>query len=93
MLTRNNLTEEDIQWLVPHQANKRIIEATAKRVGVRPNKVMVNIHKYGNTTSATLPLLLADYENELKKGDNLIFAAFGGGFTWGAIYLKWAYNS
>ena len=93
MLTRNNLTEEDIQWLVPHQANKRIIEATAKRVGVRPNKVMVNIHKYGNTTSATLPLLLADCENELKKGDNLIFAAFGGGFTWGAIYLKWAYNS
>lgn len=93
MLTRNNLTEEDIQWLVPHQANKRIIEATAKRVGVGPNKVMVNIHKYGNTTSATLPLLLADYENELKKGDNLIFAAFGGGFTWGAIYLKWAYNS
>ena len=93
MLTRNNLTEEDIQWLVPHQANKRIIEATAKRVGVRLNKVMMNIHKYGNTTSATLPLLLADYEKELKKGDNLIFAAFGGGFTWGAIYLKWAYNS
>ena len=93
MLTRNNLTEEDIQWLVPHQANKRIIEATAKRVGVGPNKVMINIHKYGNTTSATLPLLLADYEKELKKGDNLIFAAFGGGFTWGAIYLKWAYNS
>jgi len=93
MLTRNNLTEEDIQWLVPHQANKRIIEATAKRVGVGPNKVMMNIHKYGNTTSATLPLLLADYEKELKKGDNLIFAAFGGGFTWGAIYLKWAYNS
>jgi len=93
MLTRNNLTEEDIQWLVAHQANKRIIEATAKRVGVGPNKVMMNIHKYGNTTSATLPLLLADYEKELKKGDNLIFAAFGGGFTWGAIYLKWAYNS
>ena len=93
MLTRNNLREEDIQWLVPHQANKRIIEATAKRVGVGPNKVMMNIHKYGNTTSATLPLLLADYEKELKKGDNLIFAAFGGGFTWGAIYLKWAYNS
>ena len=93
MLIRNNLTEEDIQWLVPHQANKRIIEATAKRVGVGPNKVMMNIHKYGNTTSATLPLLLADYEKELKKGDNLIFAAFGGGFTWGAIYLKWAYNS
>ncbi|PQJ80069.1 beta-ketoacyl-ACP synthase III [Polaribacter porphyrae] len=93
MLTRNNLKEEDIQWLVPHQANKRIIEATANRVGVGPEKVMMNIHKYGNTTSATLPLLLADYENQLKKGDNLIFAAFGGGFTWGAIYLKWAYNS
>lgn len=92
MLTRNNLTKEDIQWLVPHQANKRIIEATANRVGVEPEKVMVNIHKYGNTTSATLPLLLADYENQLKKGDNLIFAAFGGGFTWGAIYLTWAYN-
>lgn len=93
MLTRNDLTEKDIQWLVPHQANKRIIEATANRVGVAPEKVMMNIHRYGNTTSATLPLLLADYENQLKKGDNLIFAAFGGGFTWGAIYLKWAYNS
>mgnify|MGYP000583780016 CR=1 FL=1 len=93
MLTRNSLTKEDVQWLVPHQANKRIIEATAKRVGVGSEKVMMNIHKYGNTTSATLPLLLADYEKELKKGDNLIFAAFGGGFTWGAIYLKWAYNS
>lgn len=93
MLTRNKLTKEDVQWLVPHQANKRIIEATAKRVGVGSEKVMMNIHKYGNTTSATLPLLLADYEKELKKGDNLIFAAFGGGFTWGAIYLKWAYNS
>ena len=93
MLTRNNLTEEDIQWLVPHQANKRIIEATAKRVGVGSEKVMMNIQNYGNTTSATLPLLIADYENQLKKGDNLIFAAFGGGFTWGAIYLKWAYNS
>ncbi len=93
MLTRNNLTEKDIQWLVAHQANKRIIEATANRVGVGSDKVMMNIHKYGNTTSATLPLLLADYENQLKKGDNLIFAAFGGGFTWGAIYLKWAYNA
>jgi len=93
MLTRNNLTKDDVQWLVPHQANKRIIEATANRVGVESEKVMMNIHKYGNTTSATLPLLLADYENQLKKGDNLIFAAFGGGFTWGAIYLKWAYNS
>ncbi|APZ45601.1 ketoacyl-ACP synthase III [Polaribacter reichenbachii] len=93
MLTRNNLSEKDIQWLVPHQANKRIIEATANRVGVGPEKVMMNIQKYGNTTSGTLPLLLADYESQLKKGDNLIFAAFGGGFTWGAIYLKWAYNS
>ncbi|KAB1160821.1 ketoacyl-ACP synthase III [Tenacibaculum aiptasiae] len=93
MLTRNNLTKDDIQWLVPHQANKRIIEATANRVGLESDRVMMNIHKYGNTTSATLPLLLADYEKELKKGDNLIFAAFGGGFTWGAIYLKWAYNS
>ena len=93
MLTRNNLAEEDIQWLVPHQANKRIIQATANRVGVGPEKVMMNIQNYGNTTSGTLPLLLADYEKQLKKGDNLIFAAFGGGFTWGAIYLKWAYNS
>ena len=93
MLTRNNLTEEDIQWLVAHQANKRIIQATANRVGVSSEKVMMNIHRYGNTTSATLPLLLADYENQLKKGDNLIFAAFGGGFTWGAAYVKWAYDS
>ena len=93
MLLRNQLTNDDISWLVPHQANKRIIEATAKRVNLDAAKVMMNIHKYGNTTSATLPLLLADYEHQLKKGDNLIFAAFGGGFTWGAIYLKWAYNS
>jgi 3-oxoacyl-[acyl-carrier-protein] synthase-3 len=93
MLTRNNLVKDDIQWLAPHQANNRIIEATARRVGLESDKVMVNIHKYGNTTSGTLPLLLADYENQLKKGDNIIFAAFGGGFTWGAIYLKWAYNS
>jgi 3-oxoacyl-[acyl-carrier-protein] synthase-3 len=93
MLTRNQLTNDDISWLVPHQANKRIIEATAKRVNLDASKVMMNIYKYGNTTSATLPLLLADYEHQLKKGDNLIFAAFGGGFTWGAIYLKWAYNS
>ena len=93
MLVRNSLSNDDINWLVPHQANKRIIEATAKRVNLESSKVMMNIHKYGNTTSATLPLLLADYENQLKKGDNLIFAAFGGGFTWGAIYLKWAYNS
>ncbi len=93
MLTRNNISKDDVNWLVPHQANKRIIEATARRIDLDASKVMMNIHKYGNTTSATLPLLLADYEKELKKGDNLIFAAFGGGFTWGAIYLKWAYNS
>ncbi len=92
ILERNNLTKETVNWLVPHQANKRIIEATANRIGLDSDKVMMNIHKYGNTTSATLPLLLNDYEKELKKGDNLIFAAFGGGFTWGAIYLKWAYN-
>jgi 3-oxoacyl-[acyl-carrier-protein] synthase-3 len=93
MLTRNHLKEEDIQWLAAHQANKRIIEATANRVGVTSEKVMMNIHRYGNTTSATIPLLLADYERQLKKGDNLIFAAFGGGFTWGAAFVKWAYNS
>nr|WP_299343564.1 beta-ketoacyl-ACP synthase III [Allomuricauda sp.] len=93
VMDRNDLTHEDVQWLVPHQANKRIIDATGNRMGLDADKVMVNIHKYGNTTSATLPLLLHDYEKQLKKGDNLIFAAFGGGFTWGAIYLKWAYNS
>lgn len=89
----NHLTNEDVQWLVPHQANKRIIDATARRMGVDESKVMVNIQRYGNTTSGTLPLCLHDYEKQLKKGDNLVFAAFGGGFTWGAIYLKWAYNS
>ncbi|UOB19294.1 beta-ketoacyl-ACP synthase III [Abyssalbus ytuae] len=93
IMKRNNLTHNDVHWLVPHQANKRIIDATASRMGIDNSKVMVNIEKYGNTTSATLPLLLRDYENQLKKGDNLIFAAFGGGFTWGSIYLKWAYNS
>ncbi|MEM8763223.1 MAG: beta-ketoacyl-ACP synthase III [Bacteroidota bacterium] len=93
VMDRNELTHDDVQWLVPHQANKRIIDATANRMGLSDEKVMMNIHKYGNTTSATLPLLLNDYESKLKKGDNLIFAAFGGGFTWGAIYLKWAYNS
>lgn len=93
IMERNNLTHNDVQWLVPHQANKRIVEATAKRMGLNESKVMMNIHKYGNTTSATLPLLLHDYEKQLKKGDNLVFAAFGGGFTWGSIYLKWAYNS
>ncbi len=92
IMERNNLSEQDVAWLVPHQANKRIIDATANRMGLDNSKVMMNIDKYGNTTSATLPLLLFDYENKLKKGDNLVFAAFGGGFTWGAIYLKWAYN-
>ena len=93
MLTRNNLTKEDITWLAAHQANKRIIEATANRIRLDSSKVMMNIQKYGNTTSATLPLLLADYEKQLTKGDTIIFAAFGGGFTWGSIYFKWAYNS
>lgn len=93
IMERNNLTDSDVAWLVPHQANKRIIDATAKRMGLANDKVMMNIQHYGNTTSATLPLLLHDYERQLKKGDNLVFAAFGGGFTWGSIYLKWAYNS
>ena len=92
IMKRNNLTHDDINWLVPHQANKRIIDATANRMDLNEEKVMVNIHRYGNTTSATLPLLLADFEDQLKKGDNLILASFGGGFTWGAIYLKWAYT-
>jgi len=90
---RNNLKSEDITWLVPHQANKRIIDATASRVGISEGKVMMNIERYGNTTGGTIPLLLWDYEKQLKKGDNLILAAFGGGFTWGAVYVKWAYNS
>ncbi|MBT8206061.1 MAG: ketoacyl-ACP synthase III [Eudoraea sp.] len=93
IMDRNNLTHDDVNWLVAHQANKRIIDATAKRMELEKSKVMMNIEKYGNTTSATLPLLLHDYEAQLKKGDDLVFAAFGGGFTWGAIYLKWAYNS
>ncbi|WP_400191224.1 beta-ketoacyl-ACP synthase III [Hymenobacter sp. B81] len=89
---RNHLTPDTIAWLVPHQANKRIIDATAQRVGIGPEKVMLNIHKYGNTTNATIPLCLWDYESQLKQGDDLIFAAFGGGFTWGALYVKWAYD-
>lgn len=93
ILERNGLSKDDVAWLAAHQANKRIIDATAKRIELDPNKVMMNIHKYGNTTSATLPLLLHDYESQLKKGDNIIFAAFGGGFTWGSIYLKWAYSA
>ncbi len=92
IMERNDLTHDDVNWLVPHQANKRIIDATAHRMGLDHSKVMMNIQRYGNTTSATLPLLLSDYESQLKKGDNLVFAAFGGGFTWGSIYLKWAYN-
>lgn len=92
IMQRNNLTHDDVNWLVAHQANKRIIDATSSRMGVDDSKVLINIEKYGNTTSATLPLLLFDFEKKLKKGDNLIFAAFGGGFTWGSIYLKWAYN-
>jgi 3-oxoacyl-[acyl-carrier-protein] synthase-3 len=92
VMERNHLSKEDVAWLVPHQANKRIIDATANRMGVGPEKVMLNIQRYGNTTSATIPLCLWDYEKQLKKGDNLILAAFGGGFTWGSIYLKWAYD-
>ncbi len=93
ILERNNLTKDNVSWLAAHQANKRIIDATAQRIELEEEKVMMNIEKYGNTTSATLPLLLNDYESKLKKGDNVIFAAFGGGFNWGSIYLKWAYNS
>lgn len=93
IMERNKLTADDVDWLVPHQANKRIIDATANRMGVTEDKVMMNIDKYGNTTSGTIPLLLWDYEKKLKKGDNLVLAAFGGGFTWGSIYLKWAYDA
>jgi 3-oxoacyl-[acyl-carrier-protein] synthase-3 len=89
IMERNGLNSNNVAWLVPHQANRRIIEATANRMGVGMEKVMMNIHKYGNTTAATIPLCLWDYESQLKKGDNLILAAFGGGFTWGAMYLKW----
>jgi len=92
IMGRNQLENKDVNWLVPHQANKRIIDATAERMGLSSEKVMMNIDRYGNTTSATLPLLLKDYESQLKKGDKLIFAAFGGGFTWGAGYLIWAYD-
>jgi 3-oxoacyl-[acyl-carrier-protein] synthase-3 len=92
ILKRNNLTNKDVNWLVPHQANKRIIDATAQRMNLEDEKVLMNIERYGNTTAATLPLVLFDFENQLKKGDTIIFAAFGGGFTWGSIYLKWAYD-
>lgn len=93
IMEKNNLTSDDVDWLVPHQANLRIIDATATRMGLPKEKVMINIQRYGNTTAGTLPLCLWDWEKQLKKGDNLILSAFGGGFTWGAVYLKWAYNS
>ena len=91
IMEKNNLTGDDVAWLVPHQANKRIIDATARRMGVGTDKVMLNIQKYGNTTNGTIPLCLWEWEDKLKKGDNIVLAAFGGGFTWGSIYLKWAY--
>ena len=93
ILERNNLTGDDVAWLVPHQANKRIIDATANRMGLSPEKVMLNIDRYGNTTNGTIPLCLWDWEKKLHKGDNIILAAFGGGFTWGAIWIKWSYDS
>lgn len=92
LLERNHLTGEDIAWLVPHQANKRIIDATSSRMGLAPEKVMLNIQRYGNTTAATIPLCLWDWEKQLKKGDKLVLAAFGGGFTWGATLVTWAYD-
>ncbi|QDH77685.1 ketoacyl-ACP synthase III [Echinicola soli] len=92
IMAKNNLKGDDIAWLVPHQANKRIIDATANRMNVGPEKVMINIEKYGNTTAGTIPLCLWDYESKLNKGDNIILAAFGGGFTWGSVYLKWGYD-
>jgi 3-oxoacyl-[acyl-carrier-protein] synthase-3 len=92
IMKKNNLTSEDISWLVPHQANLRIIEATARRMGIRREQVMINIDRYGNTTSATIPLCLWEWEDQLRKGDNLVLSAFGGGFTWGSILLKWAYD-
>jgi 3-oxoacyl-[acyl-carrier-protein] synthase III len=93
IMKRNDLNNESVDWLVAHQANKRIVGATASRMKLEDEKVLMNIERYGNTTSATLPLLLSDFEKQFKKGDNIIFATFGGGFTWGSIYLKWAYNS
>jgi 3-oxoacyl-[acyl-carrier-protein] synthase-3 len=93
IMEKNGLKSNDIAWLVPHQANMRIIEATARRMGIKKEQVMINIDRSGNTTSATLPLCLWEWENQLKKGDNVILAAFGGGFTWGSIWLKWAYDT
>lgn len=93
IMERNQLSSDNVAWLVPHQANKRIIDATAERMGLPYDRVMYTIHKYGNTTSATIPLNLWEYESKLRKGDNLVLAAFGGGFTWGAMYVKWGYDS
>lgn len=93
IMERNSLTADDVAWLVPHQANKRIIDATANRMGVTTDKVMINIERYGNTTNGTIPLCLWEWESRLKKGDNIVLAAFGGGFTWGSVYLKWAYDT
>ncbi len=92
IMERNSLTADDVTWLVPHQANKRIIDATRERMGLDEAKVMVNIERYGNTTNGTLPLCLWEWEPQLKKGDNIVLAAFGGGFTWGAAYIRWAYD-
>ena len=91
IMERNHLKGDDVDWLIPHQANLRIIDATANRMGLTKEKVMVNIEKYGNTTSGTIPLCIWEWENKLKKGDNIILAAFGGGFTWGSVFVKWAY--
>jgi len=93
IMEKNNLSSEDVAWLVPHQANKRIIDATARRMGISDEKVMHNIVRYGNTTNGTIPICLWEWEKKLKKGDNLILSAFGGGFSWGSVYVKWAYNS
>jgi 3-oxoacyl-[acyl-carrier-protein] synthase-3 len=93
IMERNQLTAENVDWLVPHQANLRIIDATAERMGIGRDKIMINIDRFGNTTNGTLPLLLWEWENKLKKGDNLVLSAFGGGFTWGSVYIRWAYDS
>lgn len=93
IMNKNDITPENLAWLVPHQANMRIIDAVARRMKISPDQVMINIQKYGNTTAATIPLCLYDYEKQLKKGDNIILAAFGAGFTWGSVYLKWAYDT
>ncbi|OJU47768.1 MAG: hypothetical protein BGN96_00810 [Bacteroidales bacterium 45-6] len=92
IMERNHLTNEDVDWFVPHQANLRIIDAAAKRMGLSSDKVMINIEKYGNSSAGTIPTCLHEWESKLKKGDNIILAAFGAGFTWGSVYLKWAYD-